>query len=262
MVSWLDMIRKPRKYKPRISSEKKRERLMDKTVATAIATDMEVERQWLETNYGIYCSEDDPLEKLTDKIREKWSEESLQILGEDEVSQESTIRALVNEIKKSNAQSEKLHNEMEADFDDIDQYKQSNPYETLRNLKREKIEQPGDVGKNNRPAAEDNIKAVKLIFSELAKRLSSASTDSRSSQTIAVEVDGRLLEMSPEAYQIFKKQREETSGRQGQSEGITSTSPQYSASYRMNPTEQGYNQQLTHTKAPISVPNTRHILLP
>jgi hypothetical protein len=203
------MIRKPKKYKPRISPEKKRERLMDKTVATAIATNPEVERQWLETKYGICYPEDDAIAKTAAELRKKWTVEALQILGDDEVSQESAIRELVNEIKEKNALSKKRHNEVETDFDEMDEYEQINPYERLRNLKRKKIEQPGDKDKNDRQAVEDNIKAVKLNISELAKRLSSASTDGRSSQTIAVEVNGQLLEMGPEAYQIFKKQREE-----------------------------------------------------
>jgi hypothetical protein len=222
MPTWLDMFRKPRKYKARIDSNKKRERLMDRTVATAIATNPEVEREWIETKYGIYYSEVDPIVMAADKLREKWSEQAVQILGEDEKSQESVIRALVNEIKKNNALAERLRDEVEAGFNAADEDVESNPIVRKRRLRREreKIEQLRDSSKNNRPAAEDNTNPATRIFSEWPKRISSAGTEGASSRTIAVEIDGTLMEMSREAYEIFKKQREELRALQARSKDL------------------------------------------
>jgi hypothetical protein len=134
MATWLDVIRKPRKYKPRKSSRKKREKLMDRTVAAAIATDPEVEREWIATKYGICIAEVDPIAKAAEELRKKWSKQTLQILGEDKESQESAIRALVNEIKKNNALSEKLHDEVDKDFVTTREDVESNPIVTRRRL--------------------------------------------------------------------------------------------------------------------------------
>jgi hypothetical protein len=240
METWLDMFRKPRKYKPRKSSQKKREKLMDRTVAVAIATDPEVEREWIETKYGICIAEVDSITKAAEELRRKWSKQTLQILGEDEDSQESAIQALVKEIKKHNARSEKLHDEVEADFEEIDEHEQSYPHVSKRNLRREKIERPGDMGKNNRAAAEDNIKAVKLIFSQLVKRISSPASDGRSSQTISVEVNGEFIEMSPEAFRIFKKQQEEIRALQARLKGLSQQVPNSEPPHpKVNPEDAG-----------------------
>jgi len=219
---------KARKYKKRRDPEKQRERLNDKYIANSIASNSELERQWLAEKYGIHVDpEDDPISKMVVKLRAKWTTEALGILGEDKMTQESAIRSLLEEIKKSNDISQKSDQTGKKGFQTTDVDGQGNPNAAKRNLRKEIIEKSGDVARNDGPAAAFNINLLSLMLSELANSLAAAGTHNSGSRTIAVEVEGKLVEMSPEAYQIFKKQREELMAARARSKDLPPSSPQF-----------------------------------
>lgn len=102
---------------------------------------------------------------------------------------------------------------------------ESNPIVRRRRLRRKKIEQLGDSAQNNGPAAEDNANAETSVLWDLAKRLSSADTGAGSVRIIAVEVNGTLIKMGPEAYEIFKKQRQELRALRSRSKDLPQQAP-------------------------------------
>jgi sulfur carrier protein ThiS len=204
------MFGRTKKYKKRHDPAKKRQQLIDKYLATRIATDPKFEQQWLEKKYGIYVvgSENETIAKMAAAIRKKWTSEALEILGEDTNSQETAIKELINEIKKDNALSKRSRDEGEAEFQTTDEYKQSNVNAPKRNLRKEMIKRYQDMGKNNRPATDMNASKLTSLLSEIAQRIVAGNSGGRR-ETIAVEVNGEFVEMSQEAYQIYKKQSEE-----------------------------------------------------
>jgi hypothetical protein len=208
MASLIDRFRKPKTYKARRDPKKIREKIIDKSLAISIATDPDVERQWLENNYGIYVGFDnDPITNRVAELEIKLSNNALQILGQDEKHQESAIRALIDEIKNLNALSKRTNDQEQPGFQIIEESSQSNPHTGNRNLRKDLIKQFEDIGKNNSPVENDN--ATTRLLLELVKKISSASPGGNSSRMIAVEVDGRFVEMNSVDYSIFKKQREE-----------------------------------------------------
>jgi hypothetical protein len=225
--------REPKKYKPRRDLKKTRKKIIDRTIATAIATDPKVEREWILKTYGIDIGsekENDPTAQMAAKLREKWTAEALEKLGKDEKSQKSAIRALVNEIKKNNAASGRLRDEGEPDHKETDEQVRSKSNSAKRNLRRDMIKQFTEKGKTNRPATDDNTDELTRLFSELAKTVSSAGTGGSSNRIIAVQIDGEFVEMSPEAYEIFKNQREELLDARARSKDLNKQSPDSKAS--------------------------------
>jgi hypothetical protein len=212
MVPLFSMFGKLRQPKRKRNKTSKLARLTDITLATAIATNADVERQWLELKYGINIeSGDDEISKLAAKLREQMTFEALEVLGEDAKSRETVIKGLIDTIKKNNAAMERSRS-----ANDQGKYRTTegnanrgqNP-EKRKNLRKEMIKLIRDREKNARPAADSNSKQGTNQFSQIVQILAAAANSGTNSRIIAVEIDGSLVEMSPEAYQIYKKQREE-----------------------------------------------------
>ncbi len=212
MVTLLSLFGKPKKRKNKRNNTSKLARLADITLATAIATDAGVERQWLELKYGINIKEEnDPLSKIASEIRSKWTIEALEVLGDNDKNREAVIRELIDDIKKRHKVVERTRNEnRQGKYQTTDGNAESGQKpEKRKNLRKEMIKLIMDREKKAGHLTDINSSKETNHFSEILQKLTAAAKADINSRTIAVEVDGKLVEMNPEAYAIFKKQREE-----------------------------------------------------